>query len=84
LTKVNRCLTEGRRALAVELAAIEGGGACAKLEPFLVVLVDGDSSADEQAVLRRHLKTCLDCRARLRSLRAAGQTRDRDRPPGRD
>jgi RNA polymerase sigma factor (sigma-70 family) len=80
-TKVNRCLTEGRRALARRLAAIESGSECAKLEPFLIVLADGETSAHEFAVLRRHLSTCLDCRAHLRSLRAARHARGRDRPP---
>jgi RNA polymerase sigma factor (sigma-70 family) len=81
-TKVNRCLTEGRRALARRLAAIEGGSECTKLAPFLVVRADGGTPADELAVLHRHLKTCLECRARLRSLRTVRQARDRDRPPG--
>jgi RNA polymerase sigma factor (sigma-70 family) len=80
-TKVNRCLTEGRRALARRLATIESGSECAKLKPFLVVLADGDSSAADFAVLRRHLSSCLECRARLRSLRAAPPARGHDRPP---
>jgi RNA polymerase sigma factor (sigma-70 family) len=83
-TKVNRCLTEGRRALAGRLAAIESGSECANLEPFLVALADGAASADEFAVLRRHLSTCLDCRAHLRSLRFARHARGRDRPPRRE
>jgi len=69
-TKVNRCLTEGRRALARRLAAIESGIECARLAPLLRALVDGDRSADQFELLRPHLNTCLDCRARLRSLRA--------------
>jgi hypothetical protein len=80
-TKVNRCLTEGRRALARRLAAIESSGECATLDPLLVGLADGETSAYEFAVLRRHLSTCLDCRAYLRSLRAARHARGRDRPP---
>jgi RNA polymerase sigma factor (sigma-70 family) len=46
-TKVNRCLTEGRRALAVQLAGIEGGIECAKLAPLLSALADDDASADQ-------------------------------------
>jgi hypothetical protein len=61
--------------------AIESGSECAKLEPFLVVLADSAASADEFAVLRRHLSTCLDCGAHLRSLRVARHARGRDRPP---
>jgi RNA polymerase sigma factor (sigma-70 family) len=82
-TKVNRCLTEGRRALARRLAAIEGGAECARLAPLLGALVDADASSNEFALLRPHLNTCLECRARLRSLRGARQARDRGRPRGR-
>ena len=70
-TKVNRCLTEGRQALAVRLAGIEGGIECAKLAPRLSALADGEASADEVAALRPHLKTCLSCRARLKAFREA-------------
>ena len=71
-TKVNRCLTEGRRALAQRLAEIERGIGCAKLAPLLGALADGDASADQLELLRPHLNTCLDCRARLKSMRAVG------------
>jgi RNA polymerase sigma factor (sigma-70 family) len=70
-TKVNRCLTEGRRALARRLAEIESGIECAKLAPVLEALLDGDPSAEQLGLLRPHLNTCLDCRARLKSMRAA-------------
>ena len=81
LRKVNRCLTEGRRALAVRLAGIEGGIECAKLAPLLSALADDDASADQLDVLRRHMDTCLACRGRLRSVRAARQTGDGRPPP---
>ena len=70
-TKVNRCLTEGRRALARRLAAIESGIECARLAPLLGAILDGGTSADQFGLLRPHLNTCLDCRARLKSLRTA-------------
>ncbi len=53
-TKVNRCLTEGRQALAVRLAGIQGGIECAKLAPLLSALADGEASADQLARLRPH------------------------------
>ena len=37
-TKVNRCLTERRHALAIKLAGIEGGVECATLAPLLAAL----------------------------------------------
>jgi len=73
---VNRFLTKGRRALARRLAAIESGIACARLAPLLRALLDGDTSTDHVELLRPHLNTCLDCRARLKSLRATRHTGD--------
>jgi RNA polymerase sigma factor (sigma-70 family) len=70
-TKVNRCLTEGRQALTVRLAGIEGGIECTRLAPLLSALADGEADADALALLRPHLKSCLACRARLREFRAA-------------
>jgi RNA polymerase sigma factor (sigma-70 family) len=70
-TKVNRCLTEGRQALAGRLAGIEEGAECARLAPLLSALADGEADAATVARLRPHLKTCLSCRARLRAYRAA-------------
>jgi RNA polymerase sigma factor (sigma-70 family) len=70
-TKVNRCLTEGRQALAVRLAGIQGGIECAKLAPLLSALADGEASAEQMAKLRPHMRTCLACRATLREFREA-------------
>jgi RNA polymerase sigma factor (sigma-70 family) len=70
-TKVNRCLTEGRQALARQLAGIEGGLECDRLAPLLSALADGEATAEQLALLRPHMKTCLACRARLREFRAA-------------
>jgi RNA polymerase sigma factor (sigma-70 family) len=69
-TKVNRCLTEGRRALLARVAGIESGGECLRLEPLLSALADGEASADDMRALRPHLRSCLTCRARLRAFRA--------------
>jgi len=81
-TKVNRCLTEGRQALAVRVAGIRGGIECAKLAPHLSALADGEAGADELAVLRPHLRTCLACRARLRLFREAPARVAALAPPG--
>jgi RNA polymerase sigma factor (sigma-70 family) len=70
-TKVNRCLTEGRQALSVQLAGIEDGVECNRLAPLLSALADGEATAEQLAVLRPHMKSCLACRARLREFRAA-------------
>jgi hypothetical protein len=63
-------LTEGRQALAAQLAGIEGGLECDRLAPLVSALADGEATAEQLAVLRPHMKTCLACRARLREFRA--------------
>jgi RNA polymerase sigma factor (sigma-70 family) len=69
-TKVNRCLTEGRRALRAMLTRIEGGVECDKLRTVIGALADGHATAHDIAMLEPHLKTCLSCRARLKQMRA--------------
>ena len=70
-TKVNRCLTEGRRAFLERVAGIEGGVECERLAPLVSLLADGELTAEELRMLRPHLRSCLACRARLREYRAA-------------
>jgi RNA polymerase sigma factor (sigma-70 family) len=73
-TKVNRCLTEGRKAFLERVAGIEAGSECDRLAPLLSKLVDGEASADDLATLRPHIRTCLSCRAALREYRGAPAT----------
>ena len=73
-TKVNRCLTEGRKAFLARVAGIEGGSECERLAPLLSKLVDGEASAADLATLRPHIRTCLSCRAALREYRSAPAT----------
>ena len=72
-TKVNRVLTEGRRALRRNAAAIEAGGECERLAPLLERIAGRASGVDDLRGVHGHLRTCLSCRARLKSLRAAGR-----------
>jgi len=69
-TKVNRLLAEGRQAFLRRVAAIQGGGECDRLAPLLSALADGEASAEQLALLRPHMRTCLACRAALREFRA--------------
>jgi RNA polymerase sigma factor (sigma-70 family) len=69
-TKVNRCLTEGRRAFVERLAGIEAGSECERLRPLVSLLADGELSSAELRKLRPHLKSCLACRALLAEYRA--------------
>ena len=71
-TKVNRCLTEGRRAFSDRLEEIHAGAECERLAGRLSALADGEASAEDLALLRPHLRSCLACRTRLREFRAPG------------
>jgi anti-sigma factor RsiW len=66
---VNRLLTEGRRAFLRRVAAIQGGGECDRLAPLLSALADGEASAEQLALLRPHMRTCLACRSALKEFR---------------
>jgi RNA polymerase sigma factor (sigma-70 family) len=68
-TKVNRLLTEGRQAFLHRVAAIQGGGECERLAPALSALADGEANAEELALLRPHMRSCLSCRAKLKAFR---------------
>src|ERR671915_323532 len=70
-TKVNRLLTEGRRAFLRRVSGIQRGAECARYEPLISALADGEASAEQLALLRPHMKTCLSCRAALREFRSA-------------
>jgi RNA polymerase sigma factor (sigma-70 family) len=70
-TKVNRAVTEGRRALLQRLGAIESGAECARWLPLLSRLADGEASTADRAQLRPHLRACAGCRATLRELHDA-------------
>ncbi len=68
-TKVNRCLTEGRRAFTGRVREIEEGGECERLAPALSALADGEVSAEQAKLLRRHLRGCPACRVTLGEFR---------------
>ena len=70
-TKVNRCLSEGRRSFLARVAGIEAGDECERLAPLLSALADGEASDEDLVLLRPHLGGCLACRARLREYRRA-------------
>ncbi len=67
-TKVNRCLTEGRRTFLERYADIESGAECERWMPVISALVDGEIAAEQLADLRPHLRNCPGCRATLRAL----------------
>jgi RNA polymerase sigma factor (sigma-70 family) len=67
-TKVNRCLTEGRRSFLARYAGIESGEECNRWAPVLSAMVDGEATAGQLAELRPHLRRCAGCKATVRQL----------------
>src|SRR3989440_12257496 len=65
-TKVNRCLTEGRRRFLERYAVIESGAECERWADVLSAIADGEAGADELLAARPHLRNCPACRARIR------------------
>ena len=70
-TKVNRCITEGRRRFMKLYAELETGVECERLAPTLVALAAGTASSEALLELRPHLRNCPACRATVRQLHAS-------------
>ena len=71
MTKVNRCLAEGRERFRQVLARSKDGRRCDEMASLLSAFCDGEAPAEEAATLREHLRACPSCRATLRAYRAA-------------
>jgi RNA polymerase sigma factor (sigma-70 family) len=67
-TKVNRCLTEGRRSFLERYEGIESGDECRRWLPVLSAMVDGEATPEQVLELRPHLRNCPGCRATLKAL----------------
>jgi RNA polymerase sigma factor (sigma-70 family) len=70
-TKVNRCITEGRRRFMKLYAELETGAECERLGPTLVALASGTATSEALLELRPHLRNCAACRATVRQLHAS-------------
>ena len=70
-TKVNRCITEGRRRFMRLYAELETGAECERLAPTLVALAAGTATSEALLDLRPHLRNCPACRATVRDLHAS-------------
>ena len=57
-TKVNRCITEGRRRFMRLYAELETGAECERLAPTLVALAAGTATSEALLELRPHLRNC--------------------------
>lgn len=69
-TKINRVLAEGRERYRRLVTRSESGERCAELAPLLSAFCDGESSPENEATVREHLRACAGCRATLRAYRA--------------
>jgi RNA polymerase sigma factor (sigma-70 family) len=67
-TKVNRCITEGRRRFMEVYAGLETGATCERFAPALEALAAGTASSEQLVELRPHLRRCTACRATVRDL----------------
>lgn len=67
-TKVNRCLTEGRRSFIERYEGIESGDECRRWLPVLSAMVDGEATPQQVLELRPHLRNCPGCRTTLKAL----------------
>ena len=72
-TKVNRCLTEGRRSFLSRYATIESGAECERWLPVISAMVDGEAAPEQVMALRPHLRNCPGCRATLKTLQGSSE-----------
>lgn len=70
-TKINRLLAEGRARFRSLVASSEDGGRCRELQPLLSAFCDGEAGPRDVATVREHLRACAQCRATVRTYRAA-------------
>ena len=70
-TKVNRCITEGRRRFMRLYEELETGAECERLAPVVAALAAGTVSSEAMLELRPHLRNCAACRATVRRLHAS-------------
>lgn len=70
-TKINRCLAEGRERFRSFISRSEDGERCTEIRPLLSAFCDGEVSDEEARQLREHLRACGQCRATMRTYRAA-------------
>lgn len=69
--KVNRLLSEGRKAARLRVDAITGGRECERIEPMLSMFADGVTDSAAEHDVRMHLETCSHCRATVRDYKLA-------------
>ncbi len=79
-TKVNRCLTEGRRAFLRRYAGIEAGEECERWASVLSAVADGEATPRQLLEARPHLRTADGSPRRGRRSRTPSTTGRRASP----
>jgi RNA polymerase sigma factor (sigma-70 family) len=69
-TKINRCMAEGRKRFLQVFSDIEQGRRCEEHNDALSALADGEREVIGAADAELHLRSCGQCRAKLRAFRA--------------
>lgn len=72
-TKVNRCLTEGRRSFLSRYATIESGAECERWLGVISAMVDGEATSEQIVQIRPHLRNCPGCRTTLKTLQRSAE-----------
>jgi RNA polymerase sigma factor (sigma-70 family) len=70
-TKINRLLAEGRARFRTLISSSEDGSRCRELRPLLSAFCDEETNPREELEVREHLRACAQCRATMRTYRAA-------------
>lgn len=70
-TKVNRAVTEGRRAFVEHYLALEQGSLCEHTATHLESYLDGSLRTRDRVRMQAHLQRCAGCRAVLHAERSA-------------
>lgn len=70
-TKVNRCITQGRKQFRKVYEGISNGSQCEEFAPILNAIVSAKVSNAQLLEVRPHLRHCSRCRATLRSLHSS-------------
>jgi RNA polymerase sigma factor (sigma-70 family) len=71
-TKVNRCITEGRRSFLQRYEGIGSGAECERWAEVLSAMADGEATAQQLVDVRPHLRNCSGCRAMLGGMQSSG------------
>lgn len=64
--KVNRLLSEGRKAARVRVDSITEGRECERVEPLISMFVDGVADAEVARDVQMHIDHCSHCQATVR------------------